>query len=383
VRVLTGFPNYPTGRLADGYSLQRHLVEECDGVDVHRVALYPSHDSSALRRVANYSSFGASSMVNGYPALRDLDALWVNYSPVTVGGAQLLARYAFGVPSVVHVLDLWPDTLLAGGFSGDGAGGRLTRRLLDGWCGALYRAASSVAYIAPSVGDILSRRGVDASRLHYVPMWADEATFRPTTDSLRSALGIPESALVVLYAGSLGEAQGVETLIDACAQVEDPRLLCLIAGSGISEGALRARADGQDNVRFIGRVESNEMTRLMATADLAYIGLREHSVSSATMPSKTQATLAAGVPILASAGADVENVVREARAGFSVPLGDANALAAVLRKVLTNGDVDLPLMKQAARTYYERRFSAAQGVSAIEALLLDAAGAGASDRRAS
>ncbi|WP_323100627.1 glycosyltransferase family 4 protein [Intrasporangium sp. YIM S08009] len=381
--MLTGFPNYPTGRVSDGYTLRRHLLERKGGVDVHRVALYPSHDSSTFRRVANYGSFGASSMVNGLPALRGLDALWVNYSPVTVGGTQLLARYAFGVPSVVHVLDLWPDTLLAGGFSGDGAGARLSRRLLEGWCSTLYRAATSVAYIAPSVGDILRRRGVDEHRLHYVPMWADEAIFHPSDDSMRSELGIPDSAMVVLYAGALGEAQGLETLIDACGQVDDPRLVCVIAGSGISEGALRSRAGGQSNVRFIGRVEPSQMTRLMATADLAYIGLRQHSVSSATMPSKTQATLAAGVPIIASAGADVERVVDEAGAGFSVPLGDVNALAGVLRGVLAEPGTDLPSMKQAARAYYERRFSAEQGVSAIEALLTDAASTGASDRRAS
>lgn len=382
VSVLTGFPNYPTGRVADGYRVRRHIVEESDGVDVHRVALYPSHDSSTLHRMANYGSFGLSAMVNGAAALRGLDALWVNYSPVTVGGAQLLARHALGVPSVVHVLDLWPDTLFAGGFATEGRVSRLMERALESWCNRLYRSASSVAYIAPGVGEILQSRGVESDRLHYVPMWADERVYLPCAETMRPELGVADDALVLLYAGTMGEAQGLEALVDACAMIDDPRLVCIMAGSGISESALRDRASGTPNVRFIGRVESSEMTRLMATADIAFVGLRPHSTSSATMPSKTQAMLAAGVPVLASAGQDVERVIRESGAGWSVPPGDSAAVAAVLRHVLDDPSVDLLSMRQAARRYYEHRFSSARGVAAIEALLTEAAERrGASVRR--
>lgn len=193
VQVLTGFPNYPSGYIAAGYAVRRRLVEVAGGVTVTRVALYPSHDGSTTRRMLNYGSFGASAMVNGLGSLRGLDALWVNYSPVTVGGAQLLARAALGVPSVVHVLDLWPDTLFAGGFANEGRFGSLVHRGLNAWCGAMYRAASSVAYISPGVGQVLQSRGVAAEKLHYVPMWADEEVFRPAAADLRGSTAYPKT----------------------------------------------------------------------------------------------------------------------------------------------------------------------------------------------
>lgn len=120
VTVLTGFPNYPQGHLTHGYSMaglsprRPRLVEESDGVTVVRVPLYPSHDASFARRALNYASFGASAALAGGPGLRGLDALWVNYSPITVAAPMWRARYAGGVPLVVHVADLWPDTVWAG-----------------------------------------------------------------------------------------------------------------------------------------------------------------------------------------------------------------------------------------------------------------------------
>jgi colanic acid biosynthesis glycosyl transferase WcaI len=106
VQVLTGFPNYPEGVIAPGYRMQRVLDEVLDGVNVRRVALYANHDASAMRRITNYASFGASALASGLGVLRGLDALWVNYSPITVAWPMWAARYGLKIPQVAHVLDL-------------------------------------------------------------------------------------------------------------------------------------------------------------------------------------------------------------------------------------------------------------------------------------
>lgn len=369
VHVLTGFPNYPSGRIAEGYAVRRRLVEHVNGVTVTRVALYPSHDGSTARRMLNYGSFGASAVVNGLGALRGLDALWVNYSPVTVGGAQLLARAVLGVPSVVHVLDLWPDTLFAGGFANEGRLGGIVRRGLDAWCDAMYRAASSVAYISPGVGDVLRSRGVAADKLYYVPMWADEAVFRPADADLRADYGLRDDSLVLLYAGAMGDAQGLDTLVEACAQIDDPRFRCLMAGSGISESRLRESAARIDNVRFIGRVSQAQMTALMATADLNYVGLRAHALTPITMPSKTQATLAAGKPLLVAAHGDVADIVTQSGTGLTADPADATSIAAAIRRALALGRPGLAEMGRRAAELYATAFSARRGVDQVEDLL--------------
>ncbi|GAA2743654.1 hypothetical protein GCM10009868_18270 [Terrabacter aerolatus] len=374
--MLTGFPNYPTGQVSEGYRVRRHTTERVDGVDVHRVALYASHDASTLKRMMNYGSFGVSAMVSGGAALRGLDALWVNYSPITVAGAQLVARHAFGVPSVVHVLDLWPDTLFAGGFASEGRAGRVLAAGLERWCRSMYGSASSVAYISPSVGETLEGRGVPRHKLHYVPMWADEGIFRPGGTSMRKTFGIDDDAIVLLYAGAMGEAQGLESLIEACRQISDPRFVCLMAGSGVTEAALRAQAEGLSNVRFIGRVTQDEMTDLMATADVNFVGLRSHALSHLTMPSKTQATLAAGKPLIVAAEGDVAGVVSASGAGFLARPGDVGSIAAAILAALGLGRPGLAPLGDRARAFYDSTFSVREGVARVEALLTDAAESG-------
>ena len=376
VQVLTGFPNYPSGTIAEGYRVRPRTDEHRDGVDIRRTALYASHDASAVRRFANYASFGLSAATLGVGALRHVDAVWVNYSPITTAWPMWVNQLLHRVPSVVHVLDLWPDTVLAGGFGRDDAAGGLAQRVLHAWCNRMYRTASSVAYISPGVGSVLQDRGVPRDKLAYVPMWADESLFRPAPDSLRPELGVDEDEVVLLYAGALGEAQGLESLVEACALVRDPRFVCLVAGSGTAEESLRRRADelSLTNLRFLGRVPSERMTALTAAADLAYIGLRPHPLSSVTMPSKTQANLAAGKPLLVAATGDVADVARDSGAAFVTEDLAPAAIAATIEAACRPGRDGLRELGAKARSYYEHTFSVDEGVRRIEGLLLDAAG---------
>ena len=377
VTVLTGFPNYPSGQLADGYEISRRQDEILDGVRVRRVALYPSHDASAVRRLANYASFGASALLSGTDALRDVDVLWVNYSPITVAPAMWWVRHRHGVPTVVHVLDLWPDTVMAGGF-GEGA---LSRRALgstvNAWVNRMYASAARVVVNSPGVRDVLTGRGVDPATIEYVPLWADESVFRPTGDGWRSRLGLGDDDVVLLYAGTLGEAQGLDTLLEACARVDDPRFVCLVAGSGVAEESLRARAVslGLTNVRFVGRFPQDEMTELMGAADASFVSLRDHPLSRITMPSKFQAALASGRCLVVSADGDLAEAARTSGAGFVAAGGDADDLAEALRSLCATGRPGLQRLGLAAREAYERGYSVQVGVDRMERVLAEASGA--------
>lgn len=376
VQVLTGFPNYPTGTIAQGYALTRKLDEKREGINVRRVALYPSHDSSAWRRFATYASFGVSASASGLGVMRGLDALWINYSPITVAWPMWAARFGLKVPAVTHVLDLWPDTILAGGFASGSRVFEVAAKGLHAWCRGMYASSASVAYISPSVGQILQQRGVSPDKLRYVPMWADEEIFRPSKADLRAELGLGSDQVVLLYAGALGEAQGLGTLIEACARVTEPGFVCLIAGSGAAEADLRERAAQLEatNVRFLGRVAQAEMTRLMATADLSYVSLRTHALSPVTMPSKTQAALAAGKALVVAAEGDVATVARESRAGFTAGPDDVVGIATAIETACRSGRVELERLGRQGRRYYEQTFSVAQGVGRVEGLLQEAAG---------
>ena len=144
------------------------------------------------------------------------------------------ARYGLKIRQVAHVLGLWPDPLLARGLLRRGHTYRLAEVGPNAWCNGLYRASESVAYISPRVGAILQRRGVPAEKLHYVPMWADERIFSPSRNDLRKELSIHKDAIDLMYAGAVGEAQGLTTLVKACSKIDDPQFNVYMKATPVS-----------------------------------------------------------------------------------------------------------------------------------------------------
>ncbi|KRE35497.1 hypothetical protein ASG73_16310 [Janibacter sp. Soil728] len=370
VRVVTGFPNYPTGTVMPGYRLTRRMDEVRHGVDVRRVYLHPDH-GSALGRITNYGSFALSAIGNGLGHLRHADVIWVNASPITLAW-PIWALKAHRVPVVSHILDLWPESLYASGFASM-ADHRAASRLLEGWTSSIYRASDHVAYIAPGVRDLLLSRGVPEAKLHHIPMWADEATFHPGGVSVRTDLGISPDAVVLLYAGALGEAQGLEALVDACALVDDPRFVCVIAGSGSSESALRSRAAGMNQVRFIGRVSQDAMTDLLASADASFVSLRDTPLGRVSIPSKTQAALASGTPVVVAATGDVRELVDARGLGWTADPGSPQDIARAIGLLLSTSTAERASMGEHARSVYESDFSLERAIGRLETLLRSAA----------
>ncbi|WP_153505259.1 glycosyltransferase family 4 protein [Cumulibacter manganitolerans] len=378
VRVLTGFPNYPHGRIARGYKQRRRLDEISDAIHVRRVALYPSHDASALRRIANYASFAASAVASGLDVLEDVDVLWVNYSPVTVSLPMFRLQRHRRIPVVVHALDLWPDTVTASGL-----GGRLGKpigRVLGSWCSRIYDAADVVAYISPGVGDLLESRGVNRAKLAYAPMWADESVHVPLEPPKERRWDLRDNTLAIVYAGTLGGAQDLDTLITAAPRITDVDVTFLIAGSGTHESQLRERAEraGATNVHFLGRLDAEDMRALNADADVHYVGLNDHPLARVTMPSKVQAVLATGRPIIGALVGDVADVVRRG-GGWVVAPGDDVGLEKHLREIAANGRGALAERSTQARLLYDAEFSYNQGIERIETLLTAAANRRTSD----
>lgn len=377
VSVLTGYPNYPTGAIARGYRQRFGHSEQRDSVRVYRAPLYPSHDADMSRRLLNYASFAASATATACVTqfFKGLDAVWVNYSPISIAVPLWFGQLTQGTPAVVEVGDLWPDTVVASGLATRGLTGRSANNLMTWWCRHFYKSAASVTYISPGVGAVLRERGVPSEKLHYIPKWADESTFHTGGSSLRELYGVPDNYRVLLYAGALGEAQGIDTLVRACAEVTNLPIICLIAGSGTQEQCLRRLADevGAHNVRFIGRVPQSQMTDLMATADFCYIGLRPHPLSAITMPSKTQATLAAGKPILVAASGDVVDVVESTRTGIAADPSDFRSIASAIRQLCCWSTERLNEASTTAQQIYQNMFAESHGVEAIENLLVRAA----------
>lgn len=381
VRVLTGFPNYPTGKVYAGYRIRPYLRERMDGVDVHRVPLVPSHDRSALRRAANYLSFAAASTMRA-PVLRGCDAVLVYSSPATAAVAAMAARSLSGTPYVLYVADLWPDSVMESGFLGSARISQAVGSGLHRFCNATYRRAHAVAVTSPGMCDLLVARGVPPGKVHVVPNWVNEAIFQPLpavrSDGDRGRHPRRSGEFTVMYAGNLGDLQGLETAVHAMAHLRDlPELTLALVGSGVAEKRLRALVDELKlaSVRFMGRRRLSEMPQVIALGDVHLVSLRDVPLFAATLPSKVQATLACGRPVVASVAGDAARIVTASGAGPVVPSGDPKALADALRSLYAMPAERLARMGESGRRYYEREFSERVGSERLESLLASAAGA--------
>jgi glycosyltransferase involved in cell wall biosynthesis len=338
------------------------------------VPLVPSHDRSPVRRAVTYLSFAAAAS-SKLRILRSVDAWLVISSQATAALPAIVARRLYGLPYVLLIQDLWPQTVQESGFVRHQWILRMMVRCLHAFCDASYRRASAVAVTSPGMADALRGRAVRDDKLAVIPNWVDEEIFRPVPPDpeLRQRFGL--GGFVVMYAGVLGDLQGLETAIDAAAMLRDlPGLRLVFAGTGVAEDRLRAAAQDAPNVIFLGQQPVDRVPQLMANSDVQLVSLKDLPLFRATLPSKIQAVLACGRPLVGAVAGDAARIIEESGAGTAVPPGDASALAGALRRLHDLGAEHRNAMGRAGRQYYLDRFSARVGSTALANLVSEATG---------
>ncbi|MDG4798698.1 glycosyltransferase family 4 protein [Micromonospora sp. WMMD1082] len=381
VDVLTGVPNYPTGIVHPGYPHRRRTVDGVDGVRVLRTPLHPSHDRSAVGRAANYLSWAASSTLLGSPLMRTADVALVYSSPATAASAALAARLRWGVPYVLMVMDLWPDSVFATGFLTRGIAHRAAEATLRRFTDLTYRWADHVTVPSPGLRDIVVARGVPAEKVSVIYNWADEKLMQPTEPDphLRSRLGLTPDDFMLMYGGNHGPAQDLGVAIAAMDRLRDLTDVHLVlVGDGVSRPALRARAEGLGlrTVHFVDPVAPEQMAAVMAAADIQLVCLADEPLFQITMPSKVQTILACGQPVLSCAPGDAARAVRDAGAGFTSPPGDPQQLAETVRLAHATPRSRLRAMGRAGLDHYRLLMSEGANAPALAELLADAAAKG-------
>ena len=321
VAVVTGFPNYPTGKLYPGYRLSVLKRETIDGVRVIRLPLYPSHDSSSWRRSLNYLSFFISTVIYGLVRRRRFDVAYVYHPPITVGLAAALSGLVRPLPFVLEIQDLWPDTVAATGMGSAGV-----VRLLGVACRFVYRRAAAIIVQSDGMRRTLIERGVPAAKLTTVRNWAGQEPGSEVPGVRTKAEGFN-----IVYAGNHGRSQALDTVLDAAAIIQQQRrdLRVHFYSDGIEAERLRRRAKemGLATVEFHGHVPREEILAAFTDADALLLHLADGPLFEITIPSKTQVYLAMGRPIVAGVSGETAELLRQSGAALVAPPQDAPALA--------------------------------------------------------
>lgn len=372
VHVITGFPNYPEGKLYPGYRIRFRERSKRGRIDVTRVPLYPSHDRSALGRITNYISFGFSSALIGVLTGARPDVVYVYHPPITSAWAGLVARFVRRVPYVLHVQDIWPDSVTESGMVRKGIVTRIVKSILDAMCRAAYWGAERVIVISPGMKDLLVERGVEPAKIEVVMNWSDETLHRPEPQDAasREALGWTGKR-VVLYAGNFGDYQGLDSAVRAAAAIADTTNIHLtLIGGGIARERISELVEklGAKNVELLERVEPSAMSTLHSSADFHLVSLIDLPFFAVTIPGKTQVALATGKPVIMAVRGDAADLIAGARAGI-VAAPDVNGIREAFEMVARLPDDELVEMASNARSYYLEHLSLEIGSRKIEAVL--------------
>ena len=333
VTIITCQPNFPHGRVFDGYQNQ-YGVETMDGLRVVRVRTYISPNRGVIRRIADFLSF----MINGYRAagLEPAPDVVISTSPQFFAA---VAAWWFAKRNkrryVFELGDLWPASIAAVGAMKANLGLRLIELLEL----KMYRDADCVVALTQSFKDNLIERGIAGDKIAVVINGVDLWRYAPgpRDQDLAAEAGTTDAACVIGYIGTHGMAHALGNVLDAAALLRERRdIVFLLVGAGAERAALieRARVEGLDNVRFLGPQPKKRMPDVWSLCDVALVHLKNSTVFEGVIPSKIFEAMGMGLAILfAGPMGEGSRIVAGADAGLVVAAENAVALAEAVRQL--------------------------------------------------
>lgn len=371
VEVITAHPYYPEWRVPASHRGKRWFLERIEGVCVYRTPLYVPGKATSLRRILHEFSFAVGSLPHwGRAGFGGRFDVVICVAPAFHLGLLALLYAKFRrVPLVYHIQDLQVDAAKELGMISNPT----FLKTLFSLEKLILNHATLVSTISEGMLRKIQAKGVAAAKTLLFPNWVDETHIRPVpkAESLRAEFGLHPTDQVVLYAGNLGEKQGLDLIIEVARRFRtQPSVRFLIVGSGGGKATLeeKVRGYGLENVLFFPLQPYEKLSALLATADL-HLVLQKKSAADLVMPSKLTGILAAGGCALVTAlpGTSLHRVVERHELGILVEPESVEALRQGLETALS---VDLERYRRNARTYAETQLGKEAILHAFEQTLL-------------
>jgi glycosyltransferase involved in cell wall biosynthesis len=371
VTVVTCAPNFPKGKVFDGYRNRLRHVEKVDGINVIRVWSYITANEGFGRRVLDYMSFMLSGAIASL-FIRKVDIV-VGTSPqfFTVCAARLVAG-AKRVPFVFELRDLWPESIKAVGAMKDS----LMLLLLEKIELYLYRKASCIISVTHSFRRSLIKRGIDGSKIGVVTNGVDISRFslRPRDRELEARLNLG-GKFVAGYIGTHGLAHALHTLLNAASRLKQlpggARFALLLLGDGAEKEKLMQRAKEMqlDNLYFIDTVPKSEVARYWSLLNASIIHLRQTELFTTVIPSKLFESMGMGIPILHGVSGESAEIVETEQVGLVFPSEDVEGLVAAMLRLQGDARLLADLQQNCVRSArkYDRSALAKKMLELLEA----------------
>ncbi len=368
VTVITGYPNYPSGNLYPGYKIKLFKKEIIHGVNVIRLPLYPSHSRSIVGRIFNYLSFGFSSIIYTIFFMPKVDVLYGYHPPLTIGIALSFMSIFRKIPIVYDIQDIWPDSLKATGMFSSNIG----LSLIDRLCNWVYSNANIITVLSPGFKEKLINKGVEENKIHIIYNWCNEELI------IKKRYVKPESfktieQKIILFAGNLGPAQSLKKIILAFKSVETKFFHLVIIGTGIEQKNLKdlKNRESLSNVTFLPPVSMKEIGDYLNYADLLLVHLKNDPLFEITIPSKIQAYLAIGKPLLVGVRGDTTKLIKKSNSGITFEPDSTKDFLRALREYKNLNKKTINKLSYNSKLFYKNNMAFNIGVKKFSKLFND------------
>jgi glycosyltransferase involved in cell wall biosynthesis len=360
--IITCAPNFPAGKVFNGYKNKLWQTEEIEGIHVIRVWSYITANSGFVKRILDYISFMPPAVLASF-FVRKPD-LVIGTSPqfFTVCAAYLVSRIK-RIPFVFELRDIWPESIKAVGAMNDS----IVIKLLEKIELFLYRKAELIISVTHTFKKTLIDRGVEAEKIKVITNGVDISRFSKADKdiSLVSQFEL-QGKFVAGYVGTHGMAHHLETILDAAliAQENNDDIRFLLLGNGARKQELVELAEkmGLTNIIFIDSVPKDDVARYWSLLDVSIIHLKKIDLFASVIPSKLFECMAMGIPVLHGVLGESAEIVENNQMGFVFEPENEQQLYELLIKLKENADIYQRFQKQTikASKKYDRSVLASQ-----------------------
>ena len=366
VSILTGFPNHPTGVVPEEWRprLRRLIYKETiEGVQVFRTWLWPLPNRKAHERMRNYASFCISAAVRGMAIPRP-DVIIATSPQLLVGLAGWWLVFSRQIPFVFEVRDLWPESLTAVGVGDENS---LLHRTLAKIAGFLYQKADRIVVVTPAFREHLIRHWrVPEEKIAVVENGVETDLFSPQSEASNQAIRRhlnAEEKFLVCYIGTMGNAHGLETLLDAAAtlQHDQPNVLFLLIGEGAEKERIKSLAQSCNlaNILFLDQQPREKIPAFISASDASLVLLKKTEVFKTVIPTKMLEFMSCARSVILGVDGQAREIVEAAGAGLIIEPENSEALAQAIQSLAAQPDLRAKL-GQKGREYILRNFSRAR-----------------------
>jgi glycosyltransferase involved in cell wall biosynthesis len=362
ITVLTGLPNYPQGFIYDGYKHKKNRVQEHNGVHINRAKLVP-RKRDIFHRFLNYYSFPyfGSRLVKKMPNDYDV-VLAMEESPIMLVRPAITYAKKFNKPLIMYEMDLWPESLLAGGISRKSLiykhYKKVSAKIYSQFNNILVSTKEHIPFIKELPG--CSNLNID-----YLAQYADSIFEESNYET------IDNGVIDLMFAGNIGKAQSADTIIKAAAILKDnPKYKFHIVGGGSELENIKKLAEELEtnNIVFYGQKPILDMPNLYKIADAMLVTLEDKSYANMTIPGKVQSYMAVGKPIIGAVNGSCANFIRNNQVGYVCNAEDSESLA---KLILELNEKELKSIGKNAKEAYLRKYSKEKFINKLIETLKD------------